>query len=96
MIHCELGKLEGPYEAILLTSIQYSKDSTFENNNGLPLEDSIDIKHDYSAPFVYIRTKIHSIHENQTQLDYGNGTYLLSQAPAKEVIEISRAHNQLQ
>lgn len=82
-------------EATILTSIQYSKDSTFENINGLPLEGSIDIKQEYSAPFVYIRTKIHAIHQDQTQLDYSNGIYLQSHAPVKEVIEISRAHNQL-
>ncbi|HIW31707.1 MAG TPA: hypothetical protein IAA29_02875 [Candidatus Paenibacillus intestinavium] len=82
-------------DATLLTSIQYSKHSTIENKDGLPLAGSIDIKQDYNAPFVYIRTKIHSNHNNLTSLDYGNGIYLLSQAPATELIEISREHNQL-
>ena len=82
-------------DATLLTTIQYSEVSTIENKDGLSLVGSIDIKHEYDAPFVYVRTKIHSTHNDQTLLDYGNGIYLLSQAPAKELIEISRAHNQL-
>ncbi|MCR8659465.1 hypothetical protein [Paenibacillus endoradicis] len=83
-------------EAILLTTIQYSKHDSIHDANGLPLEDKIDISKQYESPIVYVRTKINSVVDERNVIDYGNGIYLQSPLSLKEIVEISRTHNQVE
>lgn len=80
-------------EAAKLSRIQFGLLSSIENENGLPLEGNIDIQNEYSAPIVYIKTKIISTVNQQETIDYGKGTYLLAPLTNQEFVNISQKHN---
>lgn len=79
----------------IIAKIYYGANLYIANKNGLQVTGKIDMKNCYSAPIVYIKSKIIASNGEGDKTDFGKGCYCGAIGFSEDVIKSSEKHNSI-
>lgn len=66
------------------------------SSNGVINNGTIDIHEGFSSPFLYIKSKIDILLNNENKINYGKGCYCGAMNSTEDMIEVSKKQNSIQ